>query len=158
MKWGYTTLGDSDRRIAEIEKTVVEGVVESECDSIEFNKPEKTEAQLRADILVAAIDNAKKIYEVNQRHEEKKSKWRAFFIIAISIILFASLIFIGISLWKGKLSDVAISACFVNVFVNVFAILFFMIKYVHNDLYLETFKTTTQKLLDYLIQDKNGNA
>jgi len=31
-----------------------------------------------------------------------------------------------------------------------------LIKYVHNDLYLETFKTVTQKLLDYLIQDKGG--
>jgi len=33
-----------------------------------------------------------------------------------------------------------------------------MIKYVHNDLYLETFKTVTQKLLDYLIQDKGGKG
>ena len=117
-----------------------------------------SEEKLRVNILNESIESAKKIYETNQKHEKEKAIWRRFFICLLSGLLLASLIFGGILIYNERISDFQLSILAGSILAEIFSMLFFMIKYVHTDLYLETFKTVTQNLLDYLIQDKGGKG
>jgi len=112
------------------------------------------EEQLRVNILGESIKSAKKIYETNQEHEKEKAIWRRVFIALTSCMLLASLVFGGILIWMDRISDFQLGVLGGSVLAELFSVLFFMIKYVHTDLYLKTFKTVTKSLLDYLIQDK----
>ena len=117
-------------------------------------KSEKGEQELRIEILSHALKTANRIIDFNERHERQKHFWRKFFIISFCFLLLISFGIVVILLCLEKLSDLQLSVLIGNVIVEIFAIIFFMIKYVHNDLYLDTFKTVTQNLLDYLIRDK----
>ena len=138
---------DTDKITAQVEKQIEEFV----------SKREKSEKDLRKDILNSALKTANTINEFNMQLETKKHTWRKFFIIFFCILLSVSFGTIVILLIFGKISDLQLSVLTSSILAEIFAILFFMVKYVHNDLYLETFKTVTQKLLDYLIQDKDNN-
>jgi hypothetical protein len=120
-------------------------------------KAEKSEQEMRVDILAHALNTANRMIDFNEKHEVQKSKWRTIFIALFCVLLIVSFGVTVLLLFLGKLSDLQLSVLVVNLIIEVLAIIFFMIRYVHNDLYLDTFKTVTQKLLDYLIQDKGGN-
>jgi hypothetical protein len=122
-----------------------------------------SEDALRVQILLAAIESSNNIYKLNQYNENSKRKWRKFFIVFCCVILVFSLIFVFKMIYLSAIKQVtlsteALAAMFTYIIANLFSILFFMIKYVHNDKYLETFKIVTHKLLDYLIADKNGSV
>lgn len=115
-----------------------------------------TEDKVRIEILLSAVKSADRVYDINTKNEHKKAFWRGFFIIFLSALLGVSLTAIGVMLFLEKLDTPALIACLSYVVANIVALLHYMVKYAHNDLYLETFKTVTQKLLDYLIEDKNS--
>ena len=128
--------------------------VEKQSDSY-ISENDRIEQELRIKILTHALETANKIINFNERHEKQKYFWRKFFIGFLCILLVCSLIFTGVFLYKEKLSDFQLSILAGSILAEIFAMIFFMIKYAHNDLYLDTFKTVTQNLLDYLIQDKD---
>jgi len=130
--------------------------VEKQIDNF-VSKDERTEKDLRKDILNSALKTANTINEFNMQLETKKHFWRKFFMIFFCSMLFVSFVAIVGLLICGKITDLQLGVLTSSMLAEIFAIVFFMVKYVHNDLYLETFKTVTQKLLDYLIQDKDNN-
>lgn len=115
---------------------------------------QKNETELRIDILNSALNTANKIIAFNIEHENKKHHWRKVFMIFFCSLLAASFAVISTLLFMEKISDVQLTVLASSILAEIFAIVFFMVKYVHNDMYLKTFKTVTQKLLDYLIEDK----
>jgi len=137
-----------------IKKDKITEQVEEQSDSF-VSENEKNEQKIRIEILTHALNTANRIINFNEEHEKKKSFWRGFFIIFLCIILVSSLALAGIFLYIEKLSDFQLSILSGSILAEIFAMIFFMVKYVHNDLYLDTFTTVTQKLLDYLIQDKS---
>jgi len=120
--------------------------------------PSFSEEKLRIVILIESIEAARKIYVTNQEHEREKAIWRRFFIGLLSVLLLASLVYGGVLICRGEITDFQLSILAGSILAEIFSILFFMVKYVHTDLYLKTFKTVTSKLLDYLVQDKGGKG
>ncbi len=126
-------------------------------------EPKKDEAKIRVEILDSTLDSANAIYKLVDKEEKSKAKWRTFFILSFSIMLFLSLIFISTMTVLDSIGMVVLSyelviGVFVNIFADIFSILYFMLKYINNSQYLESFRTTSHKLLDYLVQDKATNG
>lgn len=110
-------------------------------------------------ILRSASNNANQIYECVISEEKSKIKWRKFFILFFSALLVLSLAAISYLIWGSALSILVISdeliiALLVYVIANILSILYFMVRYINNNQYLEMFKIVTHKMLDYIIQDK----
>ena len=114
----------------------------------------RSEKELRIEILSHALNTANKIIGFNEKHEKQKHFWRKFFIISFCSLLLVSFMSMVVLLSMEKISDLQLGVLTGSVLAEIFAIIFFMIKYVHSDLYLDTFKTVTQNLLEYLIKDK----
>lgn len=80
-------------------------------------------------------------------------------------MLALSIVFLGVlvvfdSIGQIKLSTEIIVGIFAYLFADILAILYFMIQYINNSQYLQSFRDISHKMLDYLIQDKattNGN-
>lgn len=119
----------------------------------------KTEEEVRLEILISSTENAASIYSAMLKEEESKGRWRTRFILFFSLMLVVATVFTGVLVYaiavgKATVPTELLIAIFTYIFANIFSILFFMVKYVSNNQHLETFNTVTKKLLDYLIQDK----
>ena len=125
----------------------------------------ESENDVRVLILKSSIDNANTIYNLCREEERNKEKWRSHFIKFFSVLLVCTVIFLFTMIVLDgcgviKLSTELVIGIFVKLFADILAILYFMIQYINNSRTLESFKTISHKLLDYLIQDKatgNGN-
>ncbi|WP_369282174.1 hypothetical protein [Oscillibacter sp. GMB15532] len=135
-----------------------------DCSDDESDKedPEKTsESDLRVKILLSALESSNSIYKLSLDNENTKKDWRKRFIIfswttlSLSLVAVFALVFLD-SFKVIQVSPAALVSIFTYIIANLFTALFYMIRYVHNDQYLETFKVVTHKLLDYLLADKNG--
>lgn len=120
-----------------------------------------TDEELRRNILKTTLDRANSIYIDISNKEQSKNKWRTFFIVLCCSLLVISLILVFVLIFlSGQrmlyVEKEIIIALLTYIVANFFTILIFMIKYVHSSQYLETFRTVTYKLLDYVLADKNG--
>lgn len=141
----------------ELKETYNEGKAEEDIFSL------STDAEIRRRILQATLSSANSIYAEVARKEKSKNKWRAFFIVFCCLLLTLTLFFVGFIIivnGMGKLSveKEIIIALLTYIVANFFTILIFMVKYVHSSQYLETFRTVTHKLLDYVLADKNSSS
>ena len=124
---------------------------------------EKNEADLRIEILQFALDNANSIYKLSSKEESSKAKWRTFFILFFSGLLFITVTCTLVLLVVDAMGLVSVSTAlvigiFTSIVAEIFSILHFTLKYINNTQYLESFSTISHKLLDYLVQDKaSGN-
>jgi len=115
----------------------------------------ESEQEVRVKILNKVSDFALEIMEINKAHEERKSAWRNFFILFLCSLLLLSITTAVILIVTEKISDYQLGVLVGIVIAELLSILVLMIKYVNNDLYLKTFKTVTEGLLDYLMQEKS---
>ena len=90
-------------------------------------KTEKSEQEMRVDILAHALNTANRMIDFNEKHEVQKSKWRKNFIILFCLLLIISFAFTVLLLFLGKLSDLQLTILVVNLIVEILAIIFFML-------------------------------
>ena len=107
-------------------------------------------------MLLSAAESANIVCKKILEEEERKTIWRKYFIIFLSSLLVISVGFIGFIIVSTsvEVSDELIIALLVYIVANIFSLLYFMVKYITDNKYIDMYKTTYHKILDFLIQDK----
>jgi len=134
--------------------------ISSKLDEQKLELDNNSERAIRLKMLITASDNANTIFTLVTDEEKLKIKWRKFFIVFFSILLVISILFVWVLIILNSKNILYVSTqilmgLFVYIIANIFSILYFMLKYINNNQYLEMFKTVTHKMLDFLSENKN---
>ncbi|MCL2874271.1 MAG: hypothetical protein FWE29_04985 [Defluviitaleaceae bacterium] len=132
-------------------------------DCSEKDSGHKSESELKMQILQDSLSIANKIYKLNEEEENEKKKWRAEFIRFICWLLSITIAVAFVLLILDAIGCISIStvlmiSIFTVVVAEICALLAFMVKYINNTQYLQSFETITHKLLDYLVKDKAAKS
>lgn len=136
--------------------SLLDASIESEKSARELPSPIHEQMTIKNQMLLSAAESANIVCKKILEEEERKTIWRKYFIIFLSSLLVISVGFIGFIIVSTsvEVSDELIIALLVYIVANIFSLLYFMVKYITDNKYIDMYKTTYHKILDFLIQDK----
>jgi len=128
-------------------------------EAFNFEEDSLNQDELKLKILKDSLKIATEIYEFSQQEEKRKAKWREVFFKLLSILICITVaVVIALPFLEARgvvnVPNVLLIGLFASIIAEIFALLGFMIRYINDSQYLESFKTITHKLLDYLVADK----